>query len=141
MAALAVSVGGKLRPAQVHGQFASRLERAGRAGQIARQAQFAGEDIDGAQREDAQPDGGQGLGNIGDAVDHFVGGAVAAGGNNGAEAIARGLGGQLAGIARPAGQAHDAVRIKGGQAGAKGLGFLPLGKRIENEARLHAASR
>ena len=56
---------------------------------------------------------GQALGDIGHAVDNFIGGAVAARGNDGGEAVAHGLGGQAAGFAGRAGAATRRSRGTG----------------------------
>ena len=113
MAALAAPARSEFGAAQIHGHLASRRQRPRRAGQISRQAQFTGEHVERAQGHEAQADGGQALRNISHAVDNFVGGAIAAGGDDGGEPLTHGLGCQLAGLAGPAGAAHDGIRAKG----------------------------
>ena len=107
--ALRLAVVRELGAAQVNGPFAGRGQDFPGAAGVKGKTQFAGENVDGSQGENAEADGAKAAGNIADAVEDFVGGAVAAGGDDGLETVAQGLGGEAAGVSGGGGGQEDAL--------------------------------
>ena len=76
-------------------------------------------------------------GDVPDAIDNFIGGAIAAGGDDRLKPVADGLCGQFAGVARLAGAPPEAVWKKALRAGAKNFRLLSSRRGIEDDAGLH----
>ena len=76
---------------------------------------------------------------VAEAVEHFIEGAVAAGGDDDLEALADGIGGEPARIPGGGGVFEGALRSDVVEVTAEAPGFVASGRWIEDDARPHAA--
>jgi len=76
-------------------------------------------------------------GDVPDAIDNLIGGAIAAGGDDGLKPAVDGLGGQFAGLARLRCGPPHAVWKKTLGAGAKNFRLLSSRRGVEDDAGLH----
>ena len=100
-----------VHPAEIDLARVAGLDHAPGLARAGRQAELRGEDIHRADGQDAERDI-----RAGDAIDHLIHRAVAAGGHDHAEALLHGIGGDRAGLARLGGRGHGGARRAGGRA-------------------------
>ena len=122
---------------EVDGAFGVAVGDGPGAGKGEGDAEFAGDDIDGAEGKDAEAHAAQAFGMAEQAGDDFVDGAVTAGGDDGVEAFRQGFGGEALGGAGGVGGFEGAVGREAGELGAEVAGFVAAGGGIEDDAGGH----
>ncbi|GAB4239377.1 MAG: hypothetical protein OHK005_00770 [Candidatus Methylacidiphilales bacterium] len=94
-------------------------------------AEFCGKNVHGADGKNTE-----GCGGAGDAVDHFIDGAIAPGGDDGAKAFLDSLAGEDLGVSGAMGQFKFGFGQFGANAGNEFAGTFSLGSRIENDTTI-----
>lgn len=121
---IATTSGGKVHLAHMPG--GNDLPCAGEI--VLRNAEFAGEDIHGADGKDAEADI-----RPRDAIDHLIDGTIPACGNDGAETLPDPLAGELPGISGEAGGTNDRLRRKRLESLTESAGTFATSGGIKND--------
>ena len=138
--AFAFSVHAEISSRQVHPDFASAPNNGPRGGGREGNTQLAREDIDRAEREDAQTGALKTVRRIAEAVEYFIERAIASRRNHQLETFRNGLSREASAIAGGCGFFQNTFLPEGLQAASKPPGFVTLGDRIENDAGAHRES-
>ena len=122
---------------QIDAAFAARADDSPGIQEIHGQAEFLGEDVDGAEGQHAETDARERVRHIAEAVEDFVDGAVAAGGDDGVKALAHGLGGESASGSGGGGGLEGALMRESGEVLLELPRLVAARDGVEDDAGVH----
>ena len=124
-------------PGQINARFAAPLDCVPRGLQPGWNTQFLGEHVHRPQRQHSQPRAFEPVGNVTNAIQHFVERPIAARGDHDLKALPDGLGGQPSRVARRGGLPQRALHAEFFEMLAEMSRFVAAGCRVENHACAH----
>ena len=121
---------------KIDNEFAGGVKDFAGGGEIGGDTEFAGEDVDRPERQDAEAHAREGIRNVADAIEDFVHRAIAAGTDDEFEAFADGFSSECAGVAGGSGRFESSMGGERIEVFSEATGFIAASGGVENDARL-----